>query len=193
MALGNSRHPLLPPDIQGKSIRLLDRIRAMPVIGGQPLPLWVHTRPAFRRSPLPVQIRTMSVGYVVAFLCQPSMSRFGKGRVSSPVNNRAFGGAMKPHCLTLKASKVREGLESAPAMRYIFRHRGMTFPEVLRSRRLRVNALAAVFFSKAHCFKRQAPKLQSFANHDCKACKLSAALKCQPPANARRPIYRRPD
>jgi hypothetical protein len=47
----------------------------------------------------------MSVGYVVAFLCQSSMGRSGKGRVNSPVNNRAFGGAMKPQRLALKAQK----------------------------------------------------------------------------------------
>jgi len=105
----------------------------MPVNGGQPLPLWVYTRPAYWQSPLPVQMRTMSVGYVVAFLCQSSMGRSGKGWVKSPVNNRALGGAMKPHHLALKVSKVRKVLESATALRYIFRRSAANRPKLRAS------------------------------------------------------------
>jgi len=62
MALDNTRHPLLPPDLQGKSIRILDRIRAMPVDGGQPLPLRAYTGPAYGQSPRYVQLRTVGGG-----------------------------------------------------------------------------------------------------------------------------------
>lgn len=43
-----------PPDTQGKALRLLIHIRAMPVDGGQPLPRWVLSTPALC-SPAPVR------------------------------------------------------------------------------------------------------------------------------------------
>ena len=52
MTLDNSPHPLLPPDLQGKSLRFLHCIHTMPIDGGQPLPLGRFSRPVLRQSPV---------------------------------------------------------------------------------------------------------------------------------------------
>ena len=69
-----------PPIHRGRPFASLIRIRAMPVIGGQPLPPELLTQPALSsfalvRSP----VFKPPVGSVVAFLCWPRRSRVSTG------------------------------------------------------------------------------------------------------------------
>lgn len=84
-------------------------------------------------------------------------------RQRGPKHNRALGGAMKPHHLALKASKVRRiSVATRRNNPYICSHRAIEpVQRFARSRRLRVCALAAVFFSKRVFSFWQAAKLQS--------------------------------
>lgn len=91
----------------------------------------------------------MSVGYVVAFLCQSSMGRSGKGWVKSPVNNRAFGGAMKPQRLALKAQKSGGFIvATCQLVLYICVTEQMNPPRFVRSGGKGIGSPAAAFFSK---------------------------------------------
>ena len=112
------RHPLLPPAQQGKARRLLRRIRAMPDLGGQPLPRRLCTCPALRSS---AQVRSpvchgrcfdlhQPVGINVALLHRTRRSRVDAGRVMSPANSRAFvagSAANRGQRFSFHASRVK--------------------------------------------------------------------------------------
>ena len=99
MTLDNSPHPLLPPDLQGKSLRFLHCIHTMPIDGGQPLPLGRCSRPVLRQSPVS---RKRAGGHCVVFLRRSSRSRSGAGRVNAPVHSRFWHGKTANRGLALK-------------------------------------------------------------------------------------------
>ena len=108
----NIRPPLLPPVLQEKALRSQIRIYAMPGIEGQPLPLWLFTRPAPGcRTPSRSPIRHLApqhrvqrpVGFVVAFLRRARRSRVGAGW-GSP---RIISCAWRPVCTGNRGDHLR--------------------------------------------------------------------------------------
>jgi len=123
-ASGNSRPPLLPPGLRGKALLFLVRIHAMPVLGGQPLPRGLFSRPApGRRAPARSPIRHVvawprlhrPVGFVVAFLRRPRRSRSGAGWGSPRTMSRAWRPVRRQTVVAaFEQSRVRKNREREP-------------------------------------------------------------------------------